>query len=55
MNNYSIYKRIYELAQKKGLSLQKLAEKAGMSTNLIYSWKNKKHPSKTSLKKLLIF
>ena len=52
MNNYSIYKRIYELAQKKGLSLQKLAEKAGVSTNLIYSWKNKKHPSKTSLKKV---
>lgn len=23
-----------------------------MSTNLIYSWKNKKHPSKTSLKKV---
>lgn len=52
MNNYMVYKRIHTMAQEKGLSLQKLAEKAGVSTNLIYSWKNKKNPSKTSLKKV---
>lgn len=52
MNNYTIYERIHELARRKGISLQKLAEKAGVSTNLIYSWKKQKFPSKTSLKKV---
>lgn len=63
MNNYSIYKSLYikdikestNQLKKKGLSLQKLAEKAGVATNLIYSQKKKKHPSKTNLKKLLMF
>lgn len=52
MNNYMIYQKIHDLAHKKGMSLQTVAEKAGISINLIYSWKNKKNPSKTSLAKV---
>lgn len=52
MNNHMIYQRIHDLAHEKGISLQKVAEKAGISINLIYSWKNKKNPSKSSLAKV---
>lgn len=52
MNNHMIYQRIHDLAHEQGISLQNVAEKAGISINLIYSWKNKKNPSKSSLAKV---
>ena len=42
--------RIKELAKKRGWSLQKVAEKAGIGINSIYRW-NSKTPSTQSLLK----
>ena len=38
MNN--IYERVRELAKKRGLSLQTVAEKAGIGINSIYRWRH---------------
>ncbi|MDY5628884.1 helix-turn-helix transcriptional regulator [Limosilactobacillus coleohominis] len=43
--------RIKELAKKRGWSLQKVAEKAGIGINSIYRW-NSKTPSTQSLTKV---
>lgn len=43
--------RIKELASKRGWSLQKVAEKAGIGINSIYRW-NTKTPSTQSLNKV---
>ena len=43
--------RIKELAKKRGWSLQKVAEKAGIGINSIYRW-NSKPPSTQSLIKV---
>ena len=43
--------RIKELAKKRGWSLQKVAEKAGIGINSIYRW-NSKTPSTQSLIKV---
>lgn len=43
--------RIKELAKKRGWSLQKLAEEAGIGINSIYRW-NSKTPSTQSLNKV---
>lgn len=47
----SIYEQVKALAQKRGLSLQTLAIKAGMGINSIYSWQ-KKDPSISRLTKV---
>lgn len=41
--------RIKNISKKRGLSLQTLADKAGLGINTIYSW-DKKIPSTSSLK-----
>ena len=46
-----ILDRIKELAKKRGWSLQKVAEKAGIGINSIYRW-NSKTPSTQSLTKV---
>lgn len=38
LNN--IYERVRELAKKRGLSLQTVAEKAGIGINSIYRWRH---------------
>lgn len=43
--------RIKEIAKNKGLSLQKLAEQAGIGVNSIYRWSTKT-PSTASLQKV---
>ncbi|RHW48262.1 XRE family transcriptional regulator [Bombilactobacillus bombi] len=47
----SIFERTKNLADKKGLSLQQLATKAGMGINTIYGWKTKT-PSSASIFKI---
>ena len=47
----STFERIKETAKKRGLTLAKLNEKAGLGTNSIYHWKTKK-PSAESLQKV---
>ncbi|WP_429971188.1 helix-turn-helix domain-containing protein [Fructilactobacillus sp. Tb1] len=45
------FERIKEISKKRGLSLRKVSEKAGLSENVIYSWK-RKVPSTRSLEKV---
>jgi len=47
----TVFERTKKMASSKGLSLQNLAEKAGLGINSIYSWK-KKDPSITRLTKV---
>lgn len=47
----STFERIKETAKKRGLTLAKLNEKAGLGTNSIYHWKTKK-PSAENLQKV---
>ena len=47
----TVFERTKKMALSKGLSLQNLAEKAGLGINSIYSWK-KKDPSITRLTKV---
>ncbi|MBA5933560.1 XRE family transcriptional regulator [Weissella confusa] len=45
------FERIKELAKKRGYSLTKLNDEAGLGTNSIYHWRTKT-PSTASLKKV---
>lgn len=45
----TLFERTKELSKSKGWNLQTTAEKAGLSQNAIYNWKNKE-PSKVSLR-----
>lgn len=47
----TVFERTKKIASSKRLSLQNLAEKAGLGINSIYSWK-KKDPSITRLTKV---
>lgn len=47
----TVYERTKEIAEKRGLSLQQVATKAGLGINSIYSWK-KKDPSISRLAKV---
>ncbi|VDG20664.1 hypothetical protein [Lactobacillus plantarum] [Lactiplantibacillus mudanjiangensis] len=47
----TMFDRIKETSKKRGYSLAQLNDKAGLKTNVIYSWKNKQ-PSAEKLKKV---
>lgn len=47
----SVFERIKKLAQKRGLSLQRVAEDNNFSQNLIYRWK-KSDPKASDLAKI---
>lgn len=47
----TVFERTKEISKNKGLSLQQVAEKAGLGINSIYGWK-KKDPSITRLTKV---
>lgn len=47
----TVFERTKEIANKKGLSLQEVATKAGLGLNSIYGWK-KKDPSISRLTKV---
>lgn len=47
----STFERIKETARKRGLTLARLNDKAGLGKNSIYHWKNKQ-PSAKSLQKV---
>lgn len=47
----TLFERIKSLSKKQGISLKKVAEKAELSENVIYSWKNRT-PSSASLDKV---
>lgn len=38
----TLFDRVKQVSNMRGMSLQSLAEKAGMGSNSIYGWKNKK-------------
>ncbi|CAK1246966.1 helix-turn-helix domain-containing protein [Fructobacillus fructosus] len=45
----TVFERTKKISKLRGFSLQKTAEKAGLSQNAIYNWKTKE-PSNVSLK-----
>ncbi|MCT8397262.1 XRE family transcriptional regulator [Weissella confusa] len=47
----TVFERIKELAKKRGYSLTRLNNEAGLGTNSIYHWRTKS-PSTASLKKV---
>lgn len=49
---FETFEKIKMLAKKQGISLQKIAEDLGFSTNYLYSLKNKKAPSAEHIAKI---
>lgn len=49
---FEMFEKIKMLAKKQGISLQKVAEDLGFSTNYLYSLKNKKAPSAEHIAKI---
>lgn len=46
----TLYDRIYALARTRGMSIPEVAKKAGLSSAIIYRWKNSEaNPTKPSL------
>ncbi|MGT2911333.1 helix-turn-helix domain-containing protein [Streptococcus cameli] len=49
---FELYKKIEELAKKRGVSLQKVAIDLGLSENYIYNLKNKKTANMEPIEKI---
>ena len=46
------YDNIKRIAKKRGMSLQDVAEKSGLSSNIIYQYRNKINPTEKTLAKI---
>lgn len=46
------YDNIKRIADKKGFSLQEVAQKAGLSSNVIYQYRSKTNPTEKTLTKI---